>query len=126
MESRMFSSSVFQTADYILKSTDSFSWRKPAEVSFAYRGQACLSRKTKTKYLKNYKRFKDHEGPRPSCLEFSMLDVAFVRLSSILCVTENGFLSKRNKRDSMKQNLKYIVGVEAQGPWCPYFLSLEN
>ena len=39
-----------------------------------------------------------------------MLDVYFVRLSLVLCVTENGFHSKRNKRDSMKQNLKYIVG----------------
>ena len=85
---------------------------------------ACLGkRRPETKYLKNYKRFKDHEGPRPSCLEFSMLDVAFVRLSSILCVTENGFLSKRNKRDSMKQNLKYIVGVGHRGlganTFCP-------
>ena len=85
---------------------------------------ACLGkRRPETKYLKNYKTFKDHEGPRPSCLEFSMLDVYFVRLSLVLCVTENGFHSKRNKRDSMKQNLKYIVGVGHRGlgarTFCP-------
>ena len=52
-----------------------------------------------------------------------MLDVYFVRLSLVLCVTENGFHSKRNKRDSMKQNLKYIVGVGHRGlgarTFCP-------
>ena len=78
---------------------------------------ACLGkRRLETKYLKNYKTFKDHEGPRPSCLEFSMLHVDFVGLSSILCVTENGVHSKRNKRDSMRQNLrKYIVRVGHRG-----------
>ena len=40
-----------------------------------------------------------------------------------LWFTENGFHSKRNKRDSMKQNLKYIVGVGHRGlgahTFCP-------
>ena len=64
---------------------------------------------------KNIKDSKIMKGRAPSCLEFSMLDVDFVRLSSILCITQNGFHSKRNKRDSIKQNLKYIVRVGHRG-----------
>ena len=86
MESRRVFSFAFQTTDYSLKSTDFFrdlSWRRSLlriEVK---------QQRPETKYLKNHKRFKDHEGPRrPTCLEFSMPDVDFVRLSSILCVRE--------------------------------------